>query len=443
MSRTPRSPHSPPVILLLSITVVLALGAALLAWQPWAEADDRPGPTADPTPTVTPAPSSPTEEPPPAEPEPVEPEPAGPAVFTIGAVGDVLPHDTPIRVAHQGGDDYDFTPLLEATRAWSEGVDLAICNMEVSIVLPGEQPAGYPLFAAPEDLVSNLAGLGWDGCSTASNHTLDRGPLNAEYTLDKFDEFSLGHAGSARSAAEEDRPQFYELEREGQTIRVAQVGATFSTNGLPIPADKPWVISMLEVDSVLERAQRARDEGADLVFATLHWGNEYQLYASDFQRDFAAALADSGLIDLIIGNHPHVPQEFERFDGGPGGNGMWVAYSLGNFISNQDSNCCVPETATGLFLTVTAEKPADEPARVTGMEWTPMTVDRLGSNYAYPLLDLLSERPDRVTLTDDVLRDRLARVERIMSNSRGAEFSMRTQAPEPTGPPPRVIPRAD
>lgn len=435
-SRTP----GPPVLILLTLTVVAAIAAGLLAWQPWANR-----PSSEPNLANSPAAVEPAldETPAPtASPEPAPPPPE-PATFTIGAVGDVLPHDTPIRVAHQGGTDYDFTPLIEATRAWSEGVDLAICNMEVPLSLPGESPSGYPRFGAPEQIVSNLADLGWDGCSTGTNHTLDRGAPNAEYTLDKFDDAGLGHAGSARSQEEEATPQVYELEREGQTIRVAQLGATYGTNGLPIPQDKPWVVSLLDAERILERAQRARDDGADIVIATLHWGNEYQLAAADVQKDFARELADSGLIDLIIGTHPHVPQEFAKLDGGPDGEGMWVAYSLGNFVSNQDSNCCIPETATGLFLTATVTKPFDAPARVTGMEWTPITVDRLGNNYAYPLLDLLEVRPEGLTLSEDVLRDRLARVERVMENSHGEEFSMREDPPKPTGPKAVVIPRRE
>ena len=433
--------QGPPVLLLLILTTVLAIAAGLAAWQPWARpAPDRQttGETSPPSPA---APASPAAAPATPSTEPA-PEP-DPAVFTIGAAGDVLPHDTPIRVAHQGVSDYDFTPLLEATRAWSEGVDLALCNMEVPLALPGEAPSGYPRFGAPEQLVANLAGLGWDGCSTGTNHTLDRGAANAEFTLEQFDANGIGHAGSARSRAEEERAQFYELQREGQTIRVAQIGGTFGTNGLPIPPEQPWVVSLLDSRRLIERAENAREEGADLVIATLHWGNEYELAAADVQRDLAAELADSGAIDLIIGTHPHVPQEFAKLDGGPGGEGMWVAYSLGNFLSNQDSHCCIPETATGLFLTATVTKPADAPARVTGMEWTPVTVDRLGDNHAYPLLDLLEDPPARLTLTEEVLRDRLARVERVMATSTGAEFTMRTTAPTPTGPPAVVIPRSD
>ena len=156
----------------------------------------------------------------------------------------------------------------------------------------------------------------------------------------------------------------------------------------------------------------------------------------------AQALADSGEIDLVIGTHPHVPQPFAKLDGGPDGDGMWVAWSLGNFLSNQDSNCCLSQTATGLFMTATVTKPADEPARVTGMTWSPMTVDRLGQQRVYPLLDLVNgEKPSILELSDATLQQRLTEVEDIMADSTGADFAMSDEPSEPTGDPPTVEPR--
>ncbi|MPV49563.1 CapA family protein [Pseudactinotalea sp. HY160] len=440
---TPPTTRRPARWLLLTcLAILVALVTATATWQPWNDADGPGGLTgaapsegASPTDAPSEGASSPTETP--------SPTPAPDAVFTIGAVGDVLPHDTPIRVAHTGGDDYDFTPMLEATREWSEGVDLALCNMEVPLSMPGERPSGYPLFGAPMQIVANLAGLGWDGCATATNHTIDRGADNAMYTLDVFDSEGLGHAGSARSAQEAATPQYYDLERAGQQIRVAQIAATYGTNGLPIPPDQPWLVTLLDADQLIAQAETARENGADLVVASLHWGLEYQLRQNPEQEALAEKLAASGAIDLIIGNHPHVPQPMAKLPGGPGGDGMWVAYSLGNFISNQDSNCCIPETATGLFMTATVTKPADGPARVTGMEWTPMTVDRLGNQRAYPLPGLLEgEPPAALTLSRATLEDRMARVESIMENSAGADFPLLTTPPEPTGEPPVVVPRA-
>src|SRR5699024_9881808 len=112
-------------------------------------------------------------------------------------------------------------------------------------------------------------------------------------------------------------------ERSGQQIRIAQIAATESTNGLPIPDDAPWAVTMLDVEELIAQAAAARDEGADLVVASLHWGAGYVSEPGAEQVAIAEELAQSGQIDLIIGNHPHVPQPFDRLEGGPGGEGMW------------------------------------------------------------------------------------------------------------------------
>ncbi len=438
-----------PVALLLVLALIVGV-VAIIALNPWREPGDDTS-TTDGSPSTSEGSTEPTTEPETTEPStPAEEE----AVFTIGAVGDVLPHDTPIATARAdaGGDGYDFRPMLEATRAYSEGVDLMLCNFEVPLSMPGETPSGYPSFGAPAELVGNLADLGYDGCSTGTNHTLDRGADNAEYTLDEFDEAGLGHAGSARSQTEADAPQLYEIERGGQTITVAQIGGSYGTNGIPIPADAPWVIQTFSPDimdpgnydptELIAQATAAREAGADLVIATLHWGVEYQLAPNVEQEAMAQALAESGQIDLVVGTHPHVPQPFAKLDGGPDGDGMWVAWSLGNFISNQDSNCCLSQTATGLFMTATVVKPVDSDARVTGLTWTPITVDRLGQQRAYPLLDLVDgERPSILQLSEATLQQRLDEVEAIMDTSTGADFPMLDEPSEPTGDPPAVIPR--
>jgi len=448
-----RIPPGARLPITLILVLLLAIGAGAIALLgPWRDvAVEEPADASTPTTERPTASEEPTVEP--SSEEPTTPA-AEDVVFTIGAVGDVLPHDTPIATAaaDADGDGYDFRPMLEATRPYSEGVDLMLCNFEVPLSQPDETPSGYPSFGAPTELVGNLADLGYDGCSTGTNHTLDRGADNAEYTLDVFDENGLGHAGSARSQTEADAPQLYEIERGGQSITVAQIGGSYGTNGIPIPGDSPWVITTFSPDimdpgnydpsELISQATAARETGADLVVATIHWGVEYQLSPNVEQTAMAQALADSGQIDLVVGTHPHVPQPFARLDGGPDGSGMWVAWSLGNFISNQDSNCCISETATGLFMTATVTAPADGPARVNGMTWTPITVDRVGQQRAYPLLDLVNgERPGILALSAGTLQQRLSEVEAIMSESTGADFPVLDVPSTPTGEPPAVIPR--
>jgi gamma-polyglutamate biosynthesis protein CapA len=47
---------------------------------------------------------------------------------------------------------------------------------------------------------------------------------------------------------------------------------------------------------------------------------------------------------LVVGHHPHVIQEIEKYKDG------YIAYSLGNFVFDQNFS---EETKTGLLLSVT------------------------------------------------------------------------------------------
>jgi poly-gamma-glutamate synthesis protein (capsule biosynthesis protein) len=381
---------------------------------------------ATPVPTATPTPT---------------PDPD--ANFTIVATGDVLTHGPVNADAKTAGGGYDYSTELAPMNPWIQGADLAICHLEVPIAPAGTKPSGYPIFAAPVQIAASLKAQGWDGCSTASNHSVDRGFAGIRATLDALDAAGLGHSGTARSAAEEATPQLYRLQRAGQTITVADIAATYATNGMPVDADKPWSVDLIDVPRIVAQATAARAAGADLVIATIHAGAEYQLLPTAQQKQVDQQLADSGVIDLVIGHHVHVPQPLAKLDGGPHGEGMWVAYGLGNYISNQDASTVGNDrTDSGILLTVhvtsqgafAAEGRAAGPAHVTGVEWTPITVDRLGGHKVYALPDIAK---GTATLSASEVAARTARV----AAAAGSAAPERTSPPTPTGPPPVVVPR--
>ncbi|WP_402467872.1 CapA family protein [Isoptericola aurantiacus] len=362
------------------------------------------------------------------------PPPAPPASFTLVAAGDLLPHG-PVVTSADGGSD--FASLLDGLDDWVAGADLALCHMEVPVAPEGTAPSGYPLFGAPEGLVPALAEQGWDGCSTASNHSVDRGYPGVVTTLDAFDAAGMGHAGTARSAAEQSRPQLYRLARAGQEITVAHLSATYGLNGLPVPADAPWAVDLIDADALVAEAKQARRDGADVVLVSLHAGVEYTETLTDQQVDVVAELAASHVVDLVIGHHAHVPQRIDRLDGGPGGTGMWVAYGLGNLLSNQSAACCDARTSNGVLLSATfAQERASDPLRVTRVRWTGTTVDIPAGHRAFVIRDLLDDR-DGSTLS---AADLAAREQRV-ADAVGEQAAERTEPPEPSGPPPTVVPR--
>jgi len=377
-----------------------------------------PEPTATPTPTPSPTPS---------------PMPTPDSELTIVATGDLLPHMS-VNASARDGSGYDFGPLLSPLDEWVAGADLALCHMEVPLVPEGRGPSGYPVFGAPRELAQNLADQGWDGCSSASNHSVDLGFRGVESTLDLFDAAGLGHVGTARSEAEGAAPQLYELERHGRTTTIAHLAATYGTNGMPVDSDKPWSVQLIDTDQIVEQATAARDDGADLVLVSIHCCVEYQTAPTDLQLELGQALADSGVVDLVIGHHAHVPQPLARLEGGPDGEGMWIAYGLGNFLSNQDGNCCSARTDSGIWLTAHVLHPDDGPAHVTGVEWTAVTVDRLGKHRVSALAEI-ADGAGSLSASQVA-----ARHERV-AEAAGDEAPERTGPTESTGPPPAVVPR--
>lgn len=249
--------------------------------------------------------------------------------FTLVASGDVLPHTSIIRQAgaDAGGRGYDFRPMLAGVKPVVSGADLAICHMETVYGANGDY-TGYPSFKSPPQVAEALGDAGYDGCSTASNHTLDAGAAGIHRTLDALDRAGVRHAGSARTAQEAGSTT---LLRAGRAT-IAHLAYTYGTNGIPIPQGQPWAVNLIDHDRILADARTARQQGADVVVVSLHWGSEWQEEPDAQQLDLAQRLTAARTdgrpaIDLIIGTHAHVPQAYEKV------NGTWVVYGMGDQIA--------------------------------------------------------------------------------------------------------------
>jgi len=353
------------------------------------------------------------------------PTPPPPVTFTLVAAGDVLPH-APVVSSATTAAGIDFLPLMAPVLPYIEGADLALCHMEVPVTPPGTSASGYPMFAAPPELVPSLAAAGWDGCSTASNHSVDRRGAGIAATLEAFGVAGMGAAGTARTEEEAASAQIYTVRGADRDVTVAHISFAYDgLNGLPKPPNQPWAVNTFSADQadaapIIAAAQQARDQGADIVVASVHCCVEYQTEPTAAQRSVAEQVAASGLVDLWIGHHSHVPQPIEKLEGGPNGDGMWVAFGLGNFLSNQDTQCCVANTNSGVLLTATFTIDASDGVDVR-VEWTAITVDRLSKH----TMQVLTDIPDGA--------GRLSAAEVAARHQRVAE-AVGPQAPERTSP---------
>lgn len=248
------------------------------------------------------------------------------AMVRLVAVGDILMHqDVKVAEAQTSGG---FPALWADLVPLFQGADLAFGNLETPVAPTSGRPGRPFQFNAPAGLPAALRASGFTVLSTANNHAFDQGRRGVVETLTRLRQEKLTAIGSGEDKPRAEALQI--LERNG--LKVAFLGFTdiFNLN-LDRKATEPWV-RPLDLEPALAAVRDARSR-ADIVVVSIHWGNEYQHTPTKRQRDIARKLVAAGC-DLLLGHHPHVLQPIELMT--VDGRRALVAYSLGNFISNQD-----------------------------------------------------------------------------------------------------------
>jgi len=257
--------------------------------------------------------------------------------------------------------------MFAAVRPLLSAADLAICHLETPLSRDNSDLSGYPQFNVPFQLAAALADAGYDGCSTASNHAFDAHADGVAATLLQLDRVGLGHAGTARTAEEAATPWRYRV----KGVTVGHLSYTFGLNGAVLPAHQPWLVNLIDANRILADAQAARAAGAEFLVVSLHWGVEYRSSPSDGQSVLAHQLLPSPDIDLIVGHHAHVVQPVERIGA------EYVAYGLGNFLSNQSAACCTASAQDGVIIEVRVTESVERGSfTVDGVTFAPTWVDR-------------------------------------------------------------------
>ena len=281
--------------------------------------------------------------------------------FELVVTGDVLLHGVVQRAAWNGSA-YDFGPIYTDLEPVLHHADLALCHLEVPISATDADLSTYPRFRAPRATAAGLAGAGYDGCSTASNHSLDWGLPGVITTLDALDEAGLGHTGTARSAGERSMTRRYRPD----DVAVAHLSYSYGFNGFRVPDDAPWAANIIDIEQILADAASARAGGAEFVVVSLHWGAEYVSTPIAYQREVASALLPSDDIDLLVGHHAHVVQPIGQIGD------EYVIWGLGNLISGQVR----AGTRDGVAVTARIVEPRPGELVVSGFAAAPVWTDR-------------------------------------------------------------------
>lgn len=208
------------------------------------------------------------------------------------------------------GEDYEY-PFRNIAQYFRND-DLTLVNLEGVFADSGIGATKQFVFRGPTSYINILTGSSVEAVTLANNHTLDFGVEGYESTKTTLQDGGVTY-----------------VEDQGSAIHTTESGLVVGLYAAAFTRD--------DADMRNEIAN-LRNQGAQVIIAAMHWGNEGQYRATDAQKSWAHALIDAG-VDIVWGNHSHVLQPIEEYNGGI------IYYSLGNCTFGGNTWPRDPDTA--------------------------------------------------------------------------------------------------
>lgn len=256
--------------------------------------------------------------------------------------GDCLLHKPVYSAALQKDGTYSFKSMFEYISPLIKGKDLAYYNQESIIGGKSLGLSSYPRFNSPEEIGDDMVDMGFNMVSLANNHTMDKNEVGVINSVNYW-KTKPGVYYTGQALSEEDRENNIKI-KEKNGIKYAFFSYTTVTNGLLPSTGKEYLTNIYSDEKAKKDIEKVKGK-VDLIIVAMHWGVEYTNNETEEQKKIASYLSSLG-VNLIIGTHPHVIQPITYV------NDTLVFYSLGNFISSQDS----PDKLTGAIASLTINK---------------------------------------------------------------------------------------
>ncbi|MFH1308814.1 MAG: CapA family protein [Patescibacteria group bacterium] len=237
--------------------------------------------------------------------------------ITMIFVGDIILDRTVESLMQEHGFDYPFKNIdLKA--------DFVFANLEGPINMnPINFSRDSLKFSFSFKNIDSLKKAGFNLLGLANNHTLNTGQSGLEETRELLKKSDIEYFGDPVDCSDK-----YILKKN---------------NFVFIGFNKTQSCSEEQIIDLIEKYEN------EFVIISIHWGTEYQINRSEKQKDLAYKMIDNGA-DLIIGHHPHVIQEVEKYKN------KMIFYSLGNFVFDQYFS---EQTQKGLLIKLSSYSDKD------------------------------------------------------------------------------------
>lgn len=295
---------------------------------------------------------------------------------TISFVGDILVHEALYRAVVVGTKN--FEQIWRRTNPLMEKAHFSVGNLEGPAALGIDRrgrdhgDVGFIYdevvysgsnfsFNYHPRILGDLKRSGYDLLTLANNHTLDRGWLGVDRTLQAAEKVGMPLVGVR--ASQERNADFFSI-ADIQGIRVAFLGCTEMSNGHEDRKDQVLFCyrDSEKVVRIVKDLAARRD--VDAVIVLPHWGQEYKHDPDSRQKSYARKYLEAGAL-AVVGSHPHVLQPWEKYVTKDGRETL-IAYSLGNFVAGQAG--LARKTGIVAYLGLARER---DQVRLFGAAYTP------------------------------------------------------------------------
>ena len=252
---------------------------------------------------------------------------------SVIAVGDNLYHQSLIDAGKSDSGTWNYDAIYDKVKDQIQAADVAMVDQETVFTTDHDAVSSYPSFATPTEVGDSLINVGFDVIESATNHIDDYGFDYLDQTLKFWKEKYPSIPVLGIHDSQEDADAIKTLEVNG--IKIAFLDYTYGTNNSGAGEGKEYMIDIMnDKNKVASMIKKAKDASDCLIFVA-HWGKEGEAMPTEYEKEWATFLMQQG-VDIVVGGHPHILQPYGRMSDDQGHN-MLIFYSLGNFVSTQES----------------------------------------------------------------------------------------------------------
>lgn len=265
--------------------------------------------------------------------------------IVISFSGDLIIHEDLYKKV-LADKNHDFSILWNKTFPLFQKADFSYVNLEgptavgitnklknkgdVGFIYDNQVYSGTDLlFNYHPSLIDAIKKTGFDIVSTANNHSLDRGSVGIDLTIDELNKRNFPFFGTRKAGTSD---TLY-VSTKIKNFNIVWVGCTEALNGFKDKKSQMLLCFEQKDELIKLISQINQDQKPDAIIVTPHWGQEYSHKPWNKQEVLAHDMLEAGA-SAIIGSHPHVLQPVEKYITGDKRE-TFIAYSLGNFVAYQ------------------------------------------------------------------------------------------------------------